>query len=190
MAYTLLDPLKQTEIPVEVRVDRRLRRHAHWARRADGSILLRVPPRLRRREIQRLLRDIQAEMERSAARDRRRTDEALAQRAREINRKYFGGEVPWRAIRWVSNMKQRLGSVSLGGTTYGHIRLSDQMRHWPRWVVDYVIVHEFVHLLLPEEGHSARFWARVRQAYPRTDEARGFVKGFFFAQGQAFESED
>jgi predicted metal-dependent hydrolase len=40
--------------------------------------------------------------------------------------------------------------------------------------VDYVLVHELVHLLEP--GHDDRFWALVAR-YPRAERARGFLEG-------------
>jgi len=142
---------------------------------------------LRMREVPRLLEQLEAARAQAAEKASRRTDEDLARRAQAVNRKYFGGKVPWVAIRWVGNMRQRLGSVTLGGSTHGHIRISDKIRPWPHWVVDYVIAHEFVHLLLPEEGHSARFWETLQQAYPLTERARGFIRGYFFAKGEADE---
>ncbi len=181
--YTLRDPRTQREITVTVRRDRRLKKTIRWAQRPDGSLLVRIPYRLPWREVPGLLDQVQADLERQAQRAARRTDEALARRARRVNRVYFEGRVPWVAIRWVSNMRQRLGSVSLGGSTHGHIRLSDRIQNWPGWVIDYVIAHEFVHLLLPEEGHSARFWETLQQAYPLTERARGFIQGYFFAKG-------
>ena len=44
--------------------------------------------------------------------------------------------------------------------------------------------------MLPEEGHSARFWETLQQAYPLTERARGFIKGYFFAKGEESEEED
>lgn len=189
-SYTLRDPREGTPIPVEVRVDRRLKKSVRWEQYPD-HIVLRIPPWLRRKEIPRLLEDIQAELKRKAEKAARRTHDDLAQRARYINRKYFDGRVKWEAIRWVSNMEKRLGSATLGGSTHGHIRISDKIRHWPQWVIDYVIAHELTHLLLPKEGHSPRFWATLRQAYPLTERARGFIKGYFFArQGHEEDMED
>ena len=181
--YTLRDPRTQREIVVTVRRDKRLKKTVRWTQRPDGSLLMRIPYRLPWREVPGLLEQVQADLERQAQRAARRTDEALARRARRVNRQYFAGRVPWVAIRWVSNIRQRLGSVSLGGSTHGHTRLSDRIQNWPGWVIDYVIAHEFVHLLLPEEGHSARFWETLQQAYPLTERARGFIQGYFFARG-------
>ena len=44
----------------------------------------------------------------------------------------------------------------------------------PAWVVDYVILHELAHLIVP--GHGPRFW-RLLEAFPRTERARGFLEG-------------
>ena len=188
--YTLTDPRTQQPVAVLVRRDKRLKKSARWEQRADGSLLVRIPYRFPWREVPFLLKEIEAHLERLAAQAGRRTDEELARRARMVNRKYFEGRVPWVAIRWVSNMRKRLGSVTIGGDTHGHIRLSDKIQGWPWWVIDYVIAHEFVHLLLPEEGHSARFWETLQQAYPLTERARGFIKGYFFAKGEESEEED
>ena len=48
----------------------------------------------------------------------------------------------------------------------------------PNWVIDYVLVHELTHLLVP--GHGPDFWAWVNR-YPRTERARGFLEGVALA---------
>jgi hypothetical protein len=50
----------------------------------------------------------------------------------------------------------------------------------PPWVIDYVLVHELVHLLVP--GHGADFWALVAR-YPRTERAKGFLEGVALTAG-------
>ena len=185
--YTLTDPQSQRPLHVRVRRDKRLKKTVRWQWQPDGSLLVRIPARLRWREVPSLLEDLQDELSKRHARAQRRTDADLARRAKAVNRRFFANRVPWVAIRWVGNMTRRLGSVTLGGPTHGHIRISDKIQHWPSWVIDYVIAHEFVHLLLPEEGHSPHFWETLRQAYPLTDQARGFVQGYFFARGEQWE---
>jgi hypothetical protein len=44
----------------------------------------------------------------------------------------------------------------------------------PEYVVDYVLVHELAHLLVP--GHGPRFW-ELLTSYPRTERARGYLEG-------------
>ncbi len=69
----------------------------------------------------------------------------------------------------MTNQHQRFGSCT---PALGTIRLSDRLRKYPEWVLDYVIVHELAHLIHP--NHSADFWAAVN-AYPLTERARGFL---------------
>jgi hypothetical protein len=44
----------------------------------------------------------------------------------------------------------------------------------PGWVLDYVLVHELVHLEVP--GHGPDFWELVGR-YPRAERARGYLEG-------------
>ena len=57
----------------------------------------------------------------------------------------------------------------------------------PAWVVDYVLVHELAHLLVP--GHGADFWELV-SAYPRCERARGYLEGVSAASGLGLGNED
>jgi hypothetical protein len=69
----------------------------------------------------------------------------------------------------------------------GTIRISERLRDAPGWVVDYVLVHELVHLLVP--GHGQDFWELVRR-YPRTERAIGYLEGVSVAGGLGLMSED
>lgn len=73
------------------------------------------------------------------------------------------------SIRWVSNQEYRWGSCT---PVDGSIRISDRLGQMPVWVLDYVIVHELVHLAVA--GHNAAFWALVNR-YPRAERARGYL---------------
>jgi predicted metal-dependent hydrolase len=182
--FSVYDPLLKREVAVQIRRDKRLKRTVRWEQTPEGAILLRIPFYMPWRDVPALIERMEAELQHLAEKAARRTHDDLARRARAVNRKYFNGQVRWAAIRWVNNMEKRLGSVTLGGTTNRHIRISEKIRLWPEWVVDYVIAHEFVHLLLPQEGHSARFWQTLQAAYPLTERARGFIRGYFFAKGE------
>jgi predicted metal-dependent hydrolase len=52
------------------------------------------------------------------------------------------------------------------------VRISERVAGFPRWVLDYVIVHELAHLSVP--GHTPEFWEMVGR-YPLTERARGFL---------------
>jgi predicted metal-dependent hydrolase len=72
------------------------------------------------------------------------------------------------SIGW-SNMETQWGSCTPARRT---IRLSTKLATFPRWVLDYVIVHELSHIAVPD--HSANFWKLVHR-YPRTERARGYL---------------
>jgi hypothetical protein len=186
-SYSIKSPDGST-LPVTVRRDKRLKKTARWSREADGSLLVRIPYRLRNAEIPGLLDSIQGQLTRSKRRARRRTDADLQARAAYINRTYFNNRVQWESIRWVPPMKTRLGSCTTGGPTDGHIRISEEVKAWPQWVIDYVLAHEMCHRLHPD--HSPAFWRTLTEAYPQTERARGFIKGVGFANGTSYEEAD
>jgi predicted metal-dependent hydrolase len=71
-------------------------------------------------------------------------------------------------ITW-REMASRWGSCS---PATREIRIATGVAAFPRWVLDYVIVHELAHLV--EANHSERFWALVAR-YPRAERARGYL---------------
>ncbi len=176
------------QVSVLLKRDKRLKKSWSWARQADGSILLRVPARLPRPALNGMLTQLSGMLAQQESLAARRTDDDLQARAEQINRKYFDGQIRWQAIRWVDNMQQRLGSCTRGGVTDGHIRISSRMRSWPDWVVDYVIAHELLHRRHP--NHSPTFREELKQAYPLTDRAQGFIEGIGFAQGQPLDEDE
>ncbi len=110
---------------------------------------------------------------RLAAREQRSSldDAALARRAAQLSRQYLAGAARPRSVRWVDNQQSRWGSCT---PSRGTIRISHRVARLPEWVLDYVLIHELAHLLVP--GHGRDFWALVA-AYPLTERARGFLDG-------------
>ncbi len=188
--HTIHDP-KGNPIPVVIRRDKRLRKSARWVQQGDGSILLRVPHRTPRWQIEPLLEDVArglGRIEQRRTRGAARTDSDLQARAEHINRTCFKGKISWAAIRWVSNMEKRLGSCTNGGQNDGHIRISNRIRDWPQWVIDYVIAHELAHRV--HSNHSKAFWKYLEAGYPLTARARGFIQGMGFARGESLEEDE
>ncbi len=56
----------------------------------------------------------------------------------------------------------------------GRIQFNWKLLALPDWVVDYVVVHELCHLV--HLNHSSAFWQLVEQHYPRTREAKLWLK--------------
>ena len=72
-------------------------------------------------------------------------------------------------IRWAENQTSLWGSCTPAD---GTIRISLRLAEYPRWVLDYVIIHELAHLRY--HGHGPRFRALVDR-YPLAERARGFL---------------
>ncbi len=166
-------------LTVTVTRDARLRKSVRWTLH-EQTIHVRAPQQLSVHALDDVLDEIVAQVLRQRARARKQNDAELEARARALNRRYFDGELRWHTIRWVNNMQRRLGSCTHGGATDGDIRISARIKHWPRYVVDYVIAHELAHRKFPD--HSAEFWAYLAR-YPHTERARGFIEGVAYAEG-------
>jgi len=144
------------------------RRKTIQARKTDGGIEVLAPAAMSDVELQ-------PHIDRLLTRIRRREalttldNRDLGQRAHRLNRTYFQGKLRWQSLRWVDNQHKRHGSCC---TALGTIRISSRLAHMPRFVLDYVLVHELAHLLEP--NHGSRFWALVNR-YEKTERARGYL---------------
>ena len=158
---------------VEVRRSARRRRTVSAYRDGDKTVVM-VPSRLSPAEEEQWVATI---LRRLAERERRRrpSDSALHDRAGELSRRYLDGLAEPVSVRWVDNQRTRWGSCT---PDEGTIRLSTRLRGMPAWVLDYVLVHELAHLLVP--GHGPEFWDLVAR-YPKSERARGYLEGFVAA---------
>jgi len=95
-------------------------------------------------------------------------DGTLQIRAQQINKQYFNGELDF-TIKYVANQTSKFGSCT---PRTKMIRVSDRIASMPRWVQDYVIIHELAHLIHP--NHSKKFWETVYQ-YKYTERAKGYL---------------
>ncbi|GIJ26037.1 metal-dependent hydrolase [Micromonospora qiuiae] len=119
---------------------------------------------------------------RLAAREGRlaRSDAGLLDRAARLIKLYltdYGDQVVPTSVRWVSNQNGRWGSCTPADRS---IRLSHRIQEMPDWVIDYVLLHELAHLVVP--SHNAQFWALVGR-YPKAERARGYLEGVAAVSG-------
>ncbi|GAA5024549.1 M48 family metallopeptidase [Actinopolymorpha pittospori] len=154
---------------VEVRRSARRRRTVSAYREGDRVVIL-LPARMSPEEERKW---VSVMLDRLAAQEQRRrpSDDELLSRARTLSRRYLDDAPLPTSVRWVGNQGMRWGSCT---PTDGTVRLSSRLRGMPGWVIDYVLIHELVHLREP--GHTPIFWAMVR-AYPQADRARGYLEG-------------
>jgi predicted metal-dependent hydrolase len=163
---------------VEVRRSQRRRRTVSAYRDGERVVVL-IPAQFSRAEENEWVDKMLARL---AAREQPRKlgDTQLMARARRLTARYLPDyEVEPVSVRWVTNQNGRWGSCTPADQT---IRISDRLQDMPDWVIDYVLLHELAHLVVP--SHSGRFWALVGR-YPKAERARGFLEGVCAAAGLA-----
>lgn len=149
------------------------RRKTVSAREVDGVVRVSIPSWMSKAEEAHWA-------ERMLERFRRRAVEETVDLVARTNTLAARYDLPRPArIRWVDNQQDRWASCTPAD---GAIRVSSRLLDVPRWVLDYVLVHELAHLVEP--GHGPAFWALVNR-YPRTERARGFLmaKGYEADEG-------
>jgi predicted metal-dependent hydrolase len=163
---------------VEVRRSQRRRRTVSAYREGERVVVL-IPDRFSRAEesewVARMLARLAAREERI-----RRTDNELLLRARRLIARHLPDHADAATpagVRWVTNQNGRWGSCTPDDAT---IRISHRIQEMPDWVVDYVLLHELVHLVVP--SHGAEFWELVSR-YPKSERARGYLEGISAATG-------
>ncbi|MDR7280895.1 M48 metallopeptidase family protein [Catenuloplanes atrovinosus] len=167
---------------VEVRRSQRRRRTVSAYRDGERVVVL-IPDQFSRAEETEWVDKMLARL---AAREERllRTDAELLARARRLIARYLDDHralVLPDSVRWVTNQNGRWGSCTPADRT---IRISHRIQEMPEWVIDYVLLHELVHLVVP--SHNARFWDLVGR-YPRTERARGYLEGISAATGMVLD---
>ncbi|MEU5787727.1 M48 family metallopeptidase [Micromonospora purpureochromogenes] len=157
---------------VEVRRSQRRRRTVSAYRDGERVVVL-IPDQFSRAEesewVDRMLARLAAREGRLA-----RSDTELLDRALRLINLYLpdqGSDAMPASVRWVTNQNGRWGSCTPADRT---IRISHRLQDMPDWVLDYVLLHELAHLIVP--SHNARFWELVGR-YPKTERARGYLEG-------------
>ena len=153
--------------PVEV-IRSNKRRKTVSAELKGGVLVVRAPGGMSDEELQPIIDKLRGRLEKRL-KPIPQTDDELEKRAQELNKRYFNGRLRWQSIRYVTNQTKRYGSCTPAN---GTIRLSDRLATLPKWVRDYVIVHELAHLV--EANHGKQFWKLVNR-YPLTERARGYL---------------
>jgi hypothetical protein len=170
---------------VEVRRSKRRTRTVTAYRDGDTLVVL-IPARLSKAEEAHWVAEMERKLLRGETKRRpptKSSDATLLRRCEELSERHLHGRAVPASVRWVPPMRTRWASCTPSDAT---IRVSEHLRDVPGWVLDYVLVHELAHLLVP--AHNARFWDLVRD-YPRTDRAIGYLEGLSAAAGWGITEE-
>ena len=154
---------------MEIKINRsRKRVKTVSAREVNGVLEVSAPAHLSDAELQPIIDKLHTRIQK---REKRKTlaDRDLEQIAARLNREYFKGELSWDSISWSTRQDKRYGSCTPADKS---IRLSHRLAAMPRFVLEYVVMHELAHLI--EGNHGPRFWRLVNR-YPRTERARGYL---------------
>ncbi|MHB0976354.1 MAG: M48 metallopeptidase family protein [Candidatus Aquicultorales bacterium] len=155
---------------IDVKVIRSPRRVKSVAACLQGNVLeVRAPVALPQDELEGIVESFKRRLIRRRRAEFLNTDDALRRRVDELNKLYFAGELEVASVKYVSNQFKSIGSCTPATKT---IRISQRVAALPKWVADYVIVHELAHLV--EANHSPRFRTLVNR-YPLAERARGFL---------------
>lgn len=150
----------------------------------DASVVVRVPKHLPEHYIIAIIEQKKAWISRKQLQAKARKE-----RLKDID---FGKVSQGEALRKIS---ERVNYYSvLSGLGYSRIRISNAQKCWgscsskgnlnfakrlalaPLVVIDYVVVHELVHLR--HRNHSKRFWQDVAQLFPEYIQAKKWLKEY------------
>ncbi len=171
--------IQQTNLDdVEVRRSSRRKKSAA-AFRENGKTVVVVPARMSKRDVDEFVKDLVGRLD---ARDEKESSrENLEKRAAQLVAKYLDHDVIGQhrvpvSIRWVTNQNSRWGSCTPAD---GNIRLSHRLREMPSYVIDCVLLHELIHLVVPD--HSKNFYEFMNR-FDDLERASAFLAGYAHAE--------
>lgn len=156
----------------EIRVIRSSRRKKSiGAYREQGAIVISVPARLSNSKVSAVIPELVEKILTKEAKERL-TDSQLHERSLYLLGKYLPeflitpASVTWRS------MNERWGSCTTVDRT---IRISDRLNGAPEYVVDYLLVHELIHLMIPDHGDE---FERLLARFESSDRASAYLEGY------------
>ena len=156
----------------EIRVIRSSRRKKSiGAYREQGAIVISVPARLSNSKVSAVIPELVEKILTKEAKERL-TDSQLHERSLYLLGKYLPEFVITPAsVTWRS-MNERWGSCTTVDRT---IRISDRLNGAPEFVVDYLLVHELIHLMIPD--HGVEFEGLLAR-FESSDRASAYLEGY------------
>ena len=152
---------------IEVRRSTR-RKKTIEAYRNGEKVIVSIPARMSQREANQVV----DEMVKKILHDESTpNNEQLFVRAQQLNLQYLDGKAVPTSVQWSSRMSRIWGACTIEDKT---IRISDRLRDAPNYALDYLLLHELIHILIP--GHGADF-KELLERYPELARAEGYFEG-------------
>lgn len=180
-----MQPVGADPFPPKIEIIRRRRRSVEL-RLEDGRLLARVPSRISRRELDEILPHLRAQLWTELSKKRVFDEEALQRCAtRVVEQRLSDLELPPYRIRFTTRQHRRWGSCTYDPSVpEGRIRISERLRGHPVWILEHLILHELIHLKIPD--HGPRFHAMMERC-PHFERAEGYLEAL---EGLALLGED
>jgi len=160
---------------MEVKIKRSSRRlRTVSARLVNDTLLISAPVDLPEGRLEKITADFKSKFEKKKLMEELSRKQDLREIAALLNKKYFGNQLKINSIEYVSGQSSKFGCCNYHSA---NIRISHRVGLMPRWVRDYVLIHEMVHLLEP--NHSRAFWNIVSR-YKLAERARGYLMAVGF----------
>jgi hypothetical protein len=165
---------------MEVKIKRSSRRlRTVSARLVNDTLLISAPVDLPEGRLEKITADFKSRFEKKKLKEELSRKQDLREIAVLLNKKYFGNQLKINSIEYVSGQSSKFGCCNYHSA---NIRISHRVGLMPRWVRDYVLIHEMAHLLEP--NHSRAFWNIVSR-YKLAERARGYLMAVGFDMDQA-----
>ena len=145
------------------------RRHTVSAKMVNDCLVVAAPLRLSEENLTKIVSDFKLKFEKKKLKEELDRNQPLAEIAALLNKKYFSNRLKINSIEYVTGQNSKFGCCNY---REGHIRISHKVGLMPKWVRNYVLIHEMAHLIEP--NHSKAFWNIVCR-YGLTERARGFL---------------
>ena len=170
---------------MKTEITRSKRRKSTVSARLDGdTLLVQAPEAIADVELHKIVEKLSERLLKRHTRRDLNAAKSLMQRAQELNKSFFKGQLEIASVEYVTNQARRHGSCS---PRKREIRISHRLATAPAWVRDYVLVHELAHLVHP--NHGKRFWALVNK-YRLSERARGYLMAIGLEEASDRSGED
>lgn len=152
---------------IEVRRSTR-RKKTIEAYRNGEKVIVSIPARMSQREAAEVVDEM---VKKILHEEGALTNDQLFERAMLLNKKYLDGAAVPVSVEWSSRMSRIWGACTIEDRT---IRISDRLRDAPAYALDYLLLHELIHIVIP--GHGADF-RELLERYPELARAEGYFEG-------------
>ncbi|MEI8349561.1 MAG: M48 family metallopeptidase [Candidatus Omnitrophota bacterium] len=148
----------------------------------NDCLIVSAPLALSQVHLEKIVSGFRLKFEKKKLKEELDRNQPLSEIAACLNEKYFGNQLKINSVEYVTSQNSKYGCCN---HRTGHICISHKVGLMPKWVRDYVLIHEMAHLIEP--NHSKSFWDIVSR-YKLAERARGYLMaaGLDIGQGEEF----